>query len=148
MPFSFIFKWNNLFTFNLSMSGVSGCQVNSTLEMLCCWLQNQYSFIFFSPLLSPMMVAEGGWQTGSYTPKCLVSNSPLSNSRPRTEARAGVVLENQKRVWNSNTKERLGIKTTNRGMSCVFVHIKTWAILHRPHTSGLFEHLFLGTLGS
>lgn len=60
---------------------------------------------FFSPLLSPMMVVGAERPAGSYTPTCLCVFSPQANSRPRTEARARVVLGNQKRVWNSNTRK-------------------------------------------
>lgn len=50
-------------------------------------------------LLSPMMVAGlRGWLAATRR-RASVSNSPKSNSRPRTEARAGVVLGNQKRVF-------------------------------------------------
>lgn len=60
-------------------------------------------------LLSPMMVAGGGAQPGCYTPERWVSNSPLSNSRPRTEARAGVVFGKTKNEPEIPTqKERLG----------------------------------------
>lgn len=60
-------------------------------------------------LLSPMIVSAGlqvgercewrggtGWQL--HTDLLQSQTAPLSNSRPRTEARAGVFLGNQKRV--------------------------------------------------
>lgn len=55
--------------------------------------------------------AQAGWLAATHR-RASVSNSRLSNSRPRTEARAGVVWGNQKRVWNSSTKKELSVKIT------------------------------------
>lgn len=79
----------------------------------CCCIatdknQNKQTVQLFSYLYC-LPWCRRGWLTATRR-RASVSNSPLSNSRPRTEARAGVVLGNQKRGWNSNTRQTLRMR--------------------------------------
>lgn len=70
--------------------------------------------VILSPLLSPMVVSGGsGACLAATRRRASVWNSPISNSRPRTEARAGVVWGNQKRVWKiQHKRERAAHQST------------------------------------